>query len=117
MDIKQWDLLIQKGKYPCLIQVVELYDDSSMMIEYDSDRKQSRTQFPLKDAHHVYQKYNTAIDTVVMYCRSARSRFCQWDKKTGYYLVTPEIVGYIGLELAGSSQEEFLRALKLKAFW
>jgi hypothetical protein len=122
MNLKAGTLLVFRGNKPQLVEVVGFTKDGLPVIEYDSDGS-IHDYFLLS---HIEEDFQELITPMVVYCWTGKSRFCH-KYRAGYYYITNDlnssrysdvnISQYLGTYLPGSSQEEFARAIQLKAFW
>ena len=124
MELKINQLLVQRGDHPELVQIISIDEIGIPTIEYDSDGS-VHDYWSLPEIEEIFEEWKPGM---ILYSWTGKGGFTQ-EYKSGYYL-TREIVldergsykhfvysTFLGKNMPGSSQEEFQRAYKLKAFW
>lgn len=114
-------ILVSRGKHPLvarLTKVLHYLDPPRLesVIEFDGDGS-IHDYWPYEELDSMFYKFEYGM---IVYCNTGRSSFCI-DWEPGFYK-TAELNSinsneWLGKYLPGSTQEEFQRAYKLKAFW
>jgi hypothetical protein len=126
MNLKTSQLLVSKRSKPLVayflwMEFNQSSNSNEYRIEFDSDG--SIQEYSIQEMEEYMELFQPGM---VVYCWTGKSSFCH-KHQAGYYQITNDLnmhrysdtiaSRYLGKNVPGKTQEDFARALKLKAFW
>lgn len=105
--------LVQYGEYPIVAVIVKDHQGSVLELEFEDDGS-IHDYWTKEEIELLFYEFEYGM---ILYCRTGKSSFVSnW--KAGYYKTSEfNVAKWLGTTLAGSTQKEFQKAYKMKAFW